>query len=357
MRKLKISWLFTFFLFWMVFSVAVSAEEYDASRRGTLTMHYTKEGLEFPWIEVQAYRIADMNMYGSFQLRSPYSGYPVNIYNVTTQQQWKDIATTLVGYIQADDIPPNTLIVTNENGIAHMNNMRTGLYLIPGTTVEVDGSSYTFDNYFVYMPMRNEDGTWNYDVEVKPKCSATVLPDVYTVKIIWLDAGYEDIRPASTNVEIYHAGALQETVKMSDQNDWFYKWEVPGNVSNRALLRALPVTETGWSVVQTEIPERYDVTVNLQGHDFTIINVYKDQGADNPGSPDGPDSPEEPEEPDEPEIYEPSVGASSTLSGRSDVITGDAANTDVYIMLLVIAGIGLLMIGVYKSRKNEKKKD
>ena len=354
MRKLKIAWLFAIFLFFTVFSVNVSAEEYDDSRRGTLTMHYTVEGLEFPWIEVQAYRIAEMNSYGSFQLRSPYSGYPVNIYNVTTQQQWKDIATTFVGYIQADDIPPNTLIVTNENGIAHMNNMRAGLYLIPGTTIEMDGVSYIFDNYWVYMPMRNEDGTWNYDVEVKPKCSVTVLPDVYTVKIIWLDAGYEDIRPASTNVEIYHAGVLQETVKMSDQNDWFYKWEVPGNVSNRALLRALPVTETGWSVVQTEIPDRYDVTVNLQGHDFTIINVYKEQGGDKPGAPDEPDSPDKP---DKPEIYEPSDDLSSILSGGAEIKTGDAANMDVYIMLLVIAGIGLLIIGFYRSRKNEKEKD
>ena len=355
MRKLRISWIAAFFLLWMVFSVTVSAEEVDTNRRGTLTMHYTKEGINFPEIEVQAYRIADMTSYGGFQLRSPYSGYPVNIYNVTTQQEWKNIATTLVGYIQADDLAPNTMIVTNENGTANMTNMRTGLYLIPGTTIEVDGYSYIFENYFVYMPMRGEDGTLNYDVAAKPKCSVYSPPEEYTVKIIWIDEGYEHKRPASAMVEIYRAGNLQEIKELSEQNDWFYRWEVPASERSRSsLLRALPVTETGWSVVQTGVPDYYDVSVNLNGHDFTIINIYKEQDGDKPGAPDEPDSPDKP---DEPEIYEPSDDLSSILSGGAEIKTGDAANMDVYIMLLVIAGIGLLIIGFYRSRKNEKEKD
>ena len=288
----------------------------------------------------------------------PYSGYPVNIYNVTTQQQWKDVATTLAGYIQADELAPYTMIVTDENGLAVMENMETGLYLIPGTTVEVDGNSYIFENYFVYMPMRNEDGTWNYDVEAKPKCSVYIPPEEYTVKIIWIDEGYEDKRPTSAMVEIYHAGALQETEELSEQNDWFYKWEVPASErSGSDVRRALPVTETGWSVVQTGVPEYYDVSVNLKGHDFTIINVYKEQGSDKPGSPDEPDSPDESDEPDEPENFEPSVESSGVSLGTQALKTGDAANTEIYMMLLAIAGIGLLIIGVYRSRKNEKEKD
>lgn len=347
MRRLKISWLFMLFLFWMVFSINVSAEELDTSRRGTLTMHYAKEGVEFPEIEVQAYRIADINMYGEFQLRSPYSGYPINIYGLTTQQQWKDIATTLVGYIQADDLVPNTMIVTDENGTAKMNYMKSGLYLIPGTTIELEGASYTFDNYWVYMPMRNEDGTWNYDVEVNPKSSVTLLPDVYTVKIIWIDEGYEHKRPASAMVEIYCAGALQEIKELSDQNNWFYSWEVFASQS-RFSLRALPVTETGWSVVQTGVPDYYEVSVNLSGHDFTIINVYKEQGSDDPDSP---------EEPDDPGKTDPSDETPGVSLGTQGVKTGDAASTEMFMMLLIAAGLGLLIIGVYRSRKNEKKKD
>lgn len=358
MRKLKISWLFAFFLLWTVFSVTVSAGTLDVNQRGTLTMHYTKDGIDFGEIEVDAYRVADMDSSGSFQMRAPYSSYPVDIYGVKTQQQWKNIATTLVGYIQADDIPPNTLLVTNENGIAHMNHMKPGLYLVPGTIVEMDGVMYTFEDYWVYMPMRNPDGTWNYDAEVNPKCSKYILPEEYSVKVLWDDEGYESLRPEFVTVEIYRGDELYVAVELSDENEWFYEWEVEAQQEVSTFARrAVQLDEDSWSVVQKDISERYTVSVNQNGNHFTIINTYKKSEPEKPDSPDDKD-----DETEEEEIVKDSDSDSATESkeasfGAQSLKTGDAANAELYMILLAIAGIGLLILGIYRSRKNEKTKD
>ena len=230
----------------------------------SITLHYGKGDVTFPDLEINAYRIASVTSYGYFELVAPFSDYPVNIHNIHSQTEWKTVAQTLSAYITADQILPTTAQKTNENGTVVFSGLQTGMYLITGIRAESDDAVYQFDPCILLLPTPQQNGSHLYDVEANPKCSAYTAKTEYSVRKIWKDQGSENKRPASITVEIYKDSVLQDTVTLSKKNNWIHSWKVEADGAT-------------WSVVETDVPSSYKVTITSSGDIFTITNTAKNK--------------------------------------------------------------------------------
>lgn len=286
----------------VVFPVCVSAiTPLDPNAEASLTLHYQKDDKAFPDLSVAIYRVAEAFPDGSFDLIQPFAAYPVNIYGITVREQWNIVAQTLSSYIVADRITPDREETTDNNGTASFTGLKTGLYLVREVVAENDDGTYVFNQFMVYLPTPQPNGTYNYDVVARPKCTGFVPKDQYTVTVLWQDEGFRNVRPKEVIVDIYKDGALQDSQIMSADNNWFYLWKVSGE--NYGV----------WTVNQRTTPAGYTVSSWRTGNNFFILNSRQPV----------PDIPQ----------------------------TGDSFTPLPWILVMCISGIVLLILGIYSRRR------
>ena len=283
-----------------------AATPLDPTADTSLTLHYQKEEQAFSDLSISIYRVAEAFPDGTFELIEPFSSYPINIHDITVQEQWKNTAVTLNAYIVANQLMPYREVATNDTGTAVFAHLETGLYLVSEVVAENDSGTYVFDQFMVYLPTPQPDGSFDYDVEAKPKCVDYVPKTEYRVTKLWQDAGHQSDRPVEIAVDIYKDGVLHETQILNASNNWSYVWYVSDE------------EQSNWAVAERSVPEEYHVTVQENGGTFSIINTHK-------SIQDIPDSPQ----------------------------TGDTSNITLYIMLMCISGIMLIVFGIYNRRHKE----
>jgi len=283
-----------------------AATSLDPTADASLTLHYQKEEHAFSDLSISIYRVAEAFSDGTFELIEPFSSYPINIHDITAQDQWKNTAVTLNAYIIADQLIPYQEAKTNDTGTAAFEHLETGLYLVSEVVAENHRGTYVFDQFMVYLPTPQPDGSFDYDVEAKPKCVDYVSKTEHRVTKLWQDAGYQNDRPEEITVDIYKDGELWRTQILSASNNWSYVWYVSDE------------EKSNWEVVERSVPEEYNVTVQKNGGTFLIINTHK-------SIQEIPDSPQ----------------------------TGDTFNITLYIMLMCISGIMLIVLGIYNWRHKE----
>jgi hypothetical protein len=239
-------------------SMIVKATPIDTSKPTSLTVHYCEEALGK---QIKIYRICSVEENGTYSVVSPFDSYPVNVYGITSQAEWKTIASTLSSYIIADSITPTYETLAKENGEAVFENIQSGMYLVMGINVESEEKSLIYETFITLTPYPNENGDHLYDVEAYPK-SETVTPEKESHKIIkqWKDNGFSEKRPDSVTVDIYKDGVFNNTVTLNTGNNWSYKWD----------------SETGhiWTAVERNIDEKYTVTIEKNEETIIITNVY-----------------------------------------------------------------------------------
>ncbi len=95
----------------------------------------------------------------------------------------KTLPSALADYVSANGISPRSTAVTGEDGSAVFSNLPVGLYLIVQSAA-VDGYE-TMDPFLVTVPLENEeDGSWIYDVDAKPKMSAAETEDTSALTLV-----------------------------------------------------------------------------------------------------------------------------------------------------------------------------
>lgn len=266
-----------------------------------LTLYYQQDGKGFADLPIQIYRVAQAYPDGNFMLIAPFYTYPINIQNITDQQQWRDIASTLNAYITADGLAPDREALTDENGTAAFAHLQTGLYFVREAVAEDHEGTYIFNQFMIYVPTPQPDGTYDYEVEARPKCTSFTPNTQYSVTKLWQDTGAQAARPVTVTVDIYKDGVLQETQILSAANNWSYAWTVAGNDTGR------------WTVAERDVSAPYKVTVQQNGNVFSIINTCETP-------PDIPD-------------------------------TGDSFAPLPWIIIMCIAGFLLLILGLYGRRR------
>lgn len=273
----------------------------DPNAEASLTLHYQKEGTAFVDLQIGIYRVAEAFPDGSFQLIEPFASYPINIHGITMQEQWNHVAQTLCSYIVAEQITPDYEMTTDENGTVCFSDLDTGLYFVREVVAENTSGTYVFNQFMVYVPTPQPDGTYIYAVEANPKCTNFVPKNQYSVTKLWQDGGDQDLRPKEVTVDIYKDGVLHETQILNADNNWTYTWYVSGEDYSE------------WTVVERTVPDSYKVTIQCNGSHFSIINARQTT----------PDTPQ----------------------------TGDSFTPILWILLMCFSGIILLIFGLYSRRR------
>ncbi len=300
MRKLSaVLFALIFVLGYALPSLGVSAIDPIATDGDVdLSLEYEYNGTAFENLNIRIYRVAKVHSNTVFSVDGKFGDYAVSLNTVKSQSEWNLIAQTYTAYVIADSIEPTASAVTDEKGKVTFTALETGLYLIKGVRAEYDKGYCAFDSFMMILPASNDDGTWNYQVNAKPKSLyEQTRPDdtEYSILKLWKDTGVESKRPASIEAELYKDGEYVETVSLSAENNWHYKWTAPGDGAV-------------WTVVETNVASGYTVTVEQRETAFVISNTY----SENPPPP----------------------------------VTGDSFNLMLYAMLAAVAGLGLIIVGI-----------
>lgn len=237
----------------------------DPDQACTLELEYSREGVGFVGMEVRIYRIADIYADGSYALIEPFSSFPVTIHGFTSQKEWHDAADTLAAYIVAQQLSPTASAFTGENGTAAFSGLTVGVYLVMGYSAELEDGICTFENFCIFLPAPQSDGTMRYDVTAKPKSTFEPKPEEpelleYRVMKLWKEGADSSHRPDSITVDILRNGAVEETVVLSPENNWSYSWTAEDNGDV-------------WTVVEKDVPEEYTVVITNTETCFVITNT------------------------------------------------------------------------------------
>lgn len=278
----------------------------DVYKPCSLTVEYGYSGEFFEGEEISTYRIADVYEDGTYSLTKEFSGYYVNIYGITSQAEWKKIASTLASYIAADSIEPTYKTTTDKNGCAIFENIEAGMYLTLETKVTSGETIITFENFLTAVPSPKDESDHLYDVFARPKYSAyTPTKKELDYKIVkqWKDEGNIDNRPENVEIDILKDGVVQSSVVLNTDNNWSYSWKCEDDGST-------------WQAVERNISEDYFVSVDYNGTTIIVTNFCF----------------EAPENPPQ---------------------TGDITTTEPYIAAMSISGILLMIIALLLKRREQ----
>ncbi len=278
----------------------------EVDRSCSLNLYYSRTRMGFPEVTVRGYRVADVAADGTYTLSGDFAGYPVNIYGITDQAEWKEVANTLASYAAVDELEPDLKAKTDGTGTAAFAELKTGMYLVCAVDVADGDTMYQFENFMVCLPQPEEDGSFSYEVSAAPKYNSyTIKPKEVEFQVVklWKDGGKEDKRPASVTVEILKDGEAYTAQTLSKENNWTYRWKAPDDGSR-------------WQVAERNVPKGYSVAVGGDGRSFVLTNTYEG----------------EQEKPPQ---------------------TGDTMVLWPWVLAMCLSGGGLMVMGLYGMRKRK----
>lgn len=286
-------------------TTADAKEPIVTSKTGSLTLNYVYGEIAFADLPVQLHHVATVSSDCTYTLTEEFRATGLKVNGITSSSEWNRVRSTLESYIASNKIAPTQQANTNEAGVVKFEGLTPGLYFVMPVRVMMGELRYSFASAIVAVPNLTEDGHWVYDVTIttKPSVDKPTDDEEHKVVKLWRDTGNVDKRPDSIMVDIICNGVVVETVVLSEENNWSYKW-----IS----------VEKGdiWQVVEKDIPEGYTVVVEKHNNSFTIINTI-------PGTPTSPQ-------------------------------TGDTSNIVLYIILMCVSGLVLVVLGVTAKGKAKK---
>ena len=222
-----------------------------------VTLSCVDENVKIPDMKWNIYRVGE-RIDGQIVLTGDFKRYSVDLRDLSAENI-RSSAAVLEGYAMAFQYTPVVSGVTDENGDVSFRGLEKGVYLASGKRV-------TYGNYS-YRPSP-------VIIEVADSSEQTVLPKFYRtsvfnasnvsyeVKKVWIDNddAYE-MRPVDVTVDLYRDGEFVETVVLSEENEWEYRW-----VSSDPLA--------SWNVVERKIPRKYVVSIEFNSKQYLIKNSY-----------------------------------------------------------------------------------
>ncbi len=278
----------------------------DVYKPCSLTVEYGYSGELFEGLEISTYRIADVYEDGSYNLTREFLNYYVNIYGITSQAEWKKVASTLASYIAADSIEPTYKTATDENGLAKFENIEAGMYLTLETKVVSGQTIITFENFLTAVPSPKDEGEHLYDVLARPKYSAyTPTKKELDYKIVkqWKDEGNSAKRPASVEIDLIKDGDIYSSIVLNANNNWSYSWKCEDDGSK-------------WQAVERNISDDYIASIEYDNTTIIVTNTCFN-------------APENPPQ------------------------TGDISTTEPYVITLSISGILLMIMALLLKRREQ----
>ena len=290
-------------------STTDAMEPIDPTRSCDFTITYSTDGKGCAGIPVKAYRIASVSADFQYTLTSAFAPTGIVINGIQTTGEWDAVRTTLESFILAEKITPSLTGTTDSSGQVHFTAVNSGIYLVTEAT---NGSDCCFASTLVALPGLGDDGLWQYQVAVspKPELLPPIEPDeTIQLKVVklWRGDTGASVRPQSVTVEIFRNGVSQETVLLSEENNWSYIW-------------AAKKDNASWTVVERNVPAGYVASLSKKDTTFTLTNTWIPENPDDITSGDPPK-------------------------------TGDTSHLLLYLVLMFVSGSLLIVLGISEKRK------
>lgn len=235
----------------------------------SLTLDFRYTDTPIPGAVFHVYRLACVDESANFAVEKQFAEYPISLKN-NTVETWNELAYTLKGFVEADDLAPMATLTTDEAGQARLEDIEAGLYLLLGEKLTDGDFTYIIQPTVVCLPDRAKDEeTWTYDATVFPKSSREENPVEKTIsrKVlkVWDDNDYADNRPKEISFTLLRDGVAYDTVTVTEADNWRYEWkDLPACDDSGAQI--------DWLVIEKAVPE-YTTKVEQNGPAFIVTNT------------------------------------------------------------------------------------
>lgn len=260
MKKFLLSLLAVFLILPMP---VLAAGSIDVDKICHLTLSYQTEEEALSGAKFDIYRVASVDGNGELHTADMFKDFNVDIRG-ENDGAWKELASTLEGYVLRDKIETYASGQTDALGMLSFDYLETGLYLVLGQRHTQNGYIYDAEPFMIMLPtIDKEADDWLYDMNVKPKYEVKPVPiDYVSRKVIkvWEDDGFENERPKEVVVQLLKDGEVFDTVTLNADNNWRYTWDKLDD-------------KYTWKVVEKEL-DGYKVSAYREGNTFVITNTY-----------------------------------------------------------------------------------
>lgn len=153
-----------------------------------------------------------------------------------------------------------TRLVSDANGNIVFDNLTPGAYLIVPDYETTP--HFTISPFIVSTPLYDEvNGEWVFDINATPKIEYRVPTDTQEVTYITVKKQWESKteNPDSVTVSLLRDFRKVETVTLSEENNWSYRWD---NLSKKYA----------WNVIEENVPDGYMVSYDTSSNTVVITN-------------------------------------------------------------------------------------
>lgn len=244
---------------------AFAAGRIDLQQDTALTIDYHDGETPLSGAKFSLYFVATVEETGELTVDKAFSQFNVDIRG-KNDAAWNTLASTLEGYVLRDGLVPALSGKTSAEGKLTFSGIKQGLYLVLGQRHTQNGYVYETVPFMVMLPaLVQQTNTWDYALTVAPKKERTNVPaegetTARKVLKIWVDDGWESLRPKQIEVQLLRDGKVVETVILNEKNNWRYTWTALNSNHH-------------WTVVEKETPG-YTVQVERAGNTFVVTNTY-----------------------------------------------------------------------------------
>lgn len=307
------------------------AEEQDYS----LTVKFvTTEAGAIPDCQFELYYALspDGTLFGDF------ADLQVDVGDLTSSENVSVLASTLASYVNTGFTENIDEVGTNALGEAKFTGLDAGIYLVVGSSTEVNGILYTPKPALIRIPGHDMQGKLVKDVVASVKYDRLVLPPEpisRTVTKVWDDDDSPN-RPKSVTVQLLKDGEKYDEQVLSADSDWSYTWE-----------ELDPASE--WSVIEADVPDGYTVSVSLEDTEFIITN----KGDEVVPPPDDTSTSDDNSNTDKPLPPTPPSGTGNGGGGNDRPTLPQTGQLWWPVPILLASGCVLLLIGVISWRLSD----
>lgn len=360
-RQTLIAFLMVSIMMSPILLVQADETSFDGNQKGKLTITY-----EFSQIPFRVFKVADVSEEMKFTWTEEFEDNIVYLEGMDSDV-WRNAAQALSAYVTGAKIEPYSCQMTNESGWVCFEGLDTGLYLIMASSHEQNGRKYEIMPILLVLPFCTSDGKWEYEVTTKAKYESSEItkkPITVGVVKLWKDEKNSGIRPSEIKVLLYENGIQKEEVVLNAANGWRYQWD---NLD----------ASSEWKVMESDVPEHYQVQIDKEGNVFAITNVYvlpddkpgdggdepvvkPDNGEDEPtdapdeGKDESADNPDDEEEEPSEEPGREEDESDGETEGKKDKLpqTGQLWWP---VPMIGVLGMWLLLYGVKRERRYHEK--
>ena len=294
-------------------------------KNGSITLRVTDSGTDTPLKNVafRLYFVARAYESGNkirYELIPPYDESKIGIDDL----QDASLPIHLAYFAESRSLP-YTEKSTDENGNLVFENLTPGLYLIVPAQ-EIEGC-YMPSPFVVSVPEYDTvNKTWVFEVDASPKIIGGIVDgdkDTY-ISVVKKWKTDKEI-PEKITVVLLRDFKEFAKIELNEENNWHYRWD---GLSKDFI----------WSVVESQVPDGYEVYYETSSNTVTIINEDDDfeEPSTEPGTQPGT----------EPGTDEPTTkptGPSGTTEPGDDLIHTGQLNWPVPVF--AISGLLLFSIG------------